>query len=154
MGPIKDLYTFGSNPQYSLDVGPDATGAVWVLLTRHIMDIADFRENQEYITILVYKGGKRVYYPHDPPPHIDGVRINSPHYLCKIILGAGSSRKYTLVVSQYEKTATIYYTLRAYATCPFSLTKIADPYKYIKEVICQICRLIDYILFIIPIDIR
>ncbi|KAI4456313.1 calpain-7 [Holotrichia oblita] len=45
-GPTKDLYTFGSNPQYSLDVGPDTTGAVWVLLTRHIMDIADFRENR------------------------------------------------------------------------------------------------------------
>ncbi|GJQ86062.1 hypothetical protein Trydic_g10262, partial [Trypoxylus dichotomus] len=132
-GPTKDLYTFSSNPQYTLDVGSDAAGAVWVLLTRHIMDIADFRENREYITVLVYKGGKRVYYPHDPPPYIDGVRINSPHYLCKIILGPGSSRKYTLVVSQYEKTATIYYTLRAYATCPFSLTKIADPYKYTKE---------------------
>ncbi|KAI4456316.1 calpain-7 [Holotrichia oblita] len=133
-GPTKDLYTFGSNPQYSLDVGPDTTGAVWVLLTRHIMDIADFRENREYITVLVYKGGKRVYYPHDPPPYIDGVRINSPHYLCKIILGPGSARKYTLVVSQYEKTATIYYTLRAYATCPFSLTKIGDPYRCTKEI--------------------
>lgn len=45
-----------------------------------------------------------------------------------------SSRKYTLVVSQYEKTATIYYTLRAYATCPFTLTKIVDPYKFTKEI--------------------
>lgn len=110
------------------------------------MDIADFRENREYITVLVYKGGKRVYYPHDPPPYIDGVRINSPHYLCKIILAPGSARKYTLVVSQYEKTATIYYTLRAYATCPFSLTKIGDPYRYTKEVSSYSMSLIIMIL--------
>lgn len=69
----------------------------------------------------------------DPPPYIDGIRINSPHYLCKIILSPGA-RRYTLVVSQYEKTQTIYYTLRAYATCPFSLTKIEDRYNSVKEV--------------------
>jgi len=50
-------------------------GAVWLLLSRHILDIADFKDNKEYITLLVYKNnGKRVYYPFDPPPFIDGVR--------------------------------------------------------------------------------
>jgi calpain-7 len=62
-GPVKDAYNIGDNPQFSLDVQPDIKGSVWILLTRHITDIADFRENQEYITILVYKNdGKRVYY--------------------------------------------------------------------------------------------
>ncbi|XP_015603072.1 calpain-7 isoform X2 [Cephus cinctus] len=135
MGPVKDAYNIGDNPQFSLEVQPDVSGAIWILLTRHITDIADFRQNQEYITILVYKNdGKRVYYPHDPPPYIDGVRINSPHYLCKIKLGPGSASRYTLVVSQYEKTNTIYYTLRAYGTCVFTLRKMAEPYKYEKEV--------------------
>lgn len=64
MGPTKDLYTIGSNPQFSLDVGGEASGAIWILLTRHITDIQDFRENREFIAVLVYKGsGKRVYYP-------------------------------------------------------------------------------------------
>ncbi|XP_061383599.1 calpain-7-like isoform X2 [Danaus plexippus] len=130
-GPIKDAYTISENPQYSLKV--NGTGAVWLLLTRHITKIEDFRNNQEYITLLVYKNGKRVYYPHDPPPYIDGIRINSPHYLVKIIVGENSSDKYTLVVSQYEKTRTIYYTLRAYATCPFALAKL-DPYPYTKTI--------------------
>ena len=36
--------------------------------------------------MLVYKNdGQRVYYPYDPPPYIDGVRINSPHYLTKVL---------------------------------------------------------------------
>ncbi|CAG9835920.1 unnamed protein product [Diabrotica balteata] len=129
-GPVKDLYTISANPQFSLDVQGDSSGAVWLLLSRHITDIEDFRDNKEYITLFVYQGGRKIYYPFDPPPYIDGVKINSPHYLCKILLSPGSSRKFTVVVSQYEKSTTIYYTLRAYATLPFTLTKIVDPYKY------------------------
>lgn len=124
-GPSKDAYNVGDNPQFSLNV-PAGRGSIYVLLTRHITSIEDFRENKEYITLLVYnhKGGKRVYYPHDPVPFLDGVRINSPHYLCKIRLDPASARKYTLVVSQYEKTTTIFYTLRAYARQPFELKAI------------------------------
>lgn len=62
-GPIRDSYNIGENPQFSLEV-EKSSGAVWILLTRHITQIHDFRENREYITILVYKNnGKRVYYP-------------------------------------------------------------------------------------------
>jgi hypothetical protein len=70
----------------------------------------------------------------DPAPFIDGVRINSPHYLCKLLVSENSARCYTLVVSQYEKTNTIFYTLRAYATCPFSLAKIGSPYQHTRKV--------------------
>ncbi|XP_011297210.1 calpain-7 [Fopius arisanus] len=134
-GPVKDAYNIGDNPQFTLEVTSRISGAIWILLTRHITDIADFRQNQEYITVLVYKNnGKRVYYPHDPPPYIDGVRINSPHYLSKIKLDPTSESRYTLVISQYEKMNTIYYTLRAYGTCQFTLKKISDPYKFEKTI--------------------
>lgn len=53
------------------------------------------------------------------------MRINSPHYLCKIRLDPAQPRVYTLVVSQYEKTATIYYTLRAYCRSAFELRPLA-----------------------------
>ncbi|KAK2578643.1 hypothetical protein KPH14_012135 [Odynerus spinipes] len=133
IGPVKDVYNIGDNPQFLLEVQGNTTGAVWILLTRHITDIADFRENKEYITVLVYRNnGKRVYYPDEP--YIHGIRINSPHYLCKIKLENDSDTRYTLVISQYEKTHTIYYTLRAYATCPFKLWQIPQLYKYEKEI--------------------
>lgn len=67
----------------------------------------------------------------DPPPYIDGVRINSPHYLCKIRLDPNQEKNYTLVVSQYEKTTTIYYTLRAYSRNPFEFKAI--PCKFVGK---------------------
>lgn len=46
------------------------------------------------------------------------------------------THSYTLIISQYEKNSSIYYTLRVYSSCEFSLTKITDPYKkeYDKKV--------------------
>ncbi|XP_025406964.1 calpain-7-like isoform X2 [Sipha flava] len=128
-GPICDLYNISENPQFSLDVSIVNSGAVWVLLTRHITELQDFKVNREYITVLVYKNdGKRVHYPNDPEPYISGKRINSPHYLCKIVLNDKTPSKFTLVVSQYEKMNTIHYTLRAYATCPFTLKELTNTY--------------------------
>lgn len=73
-----------------------------------------------------------VYFLVDPKPYIDGTRINSPHYLCQMTVTEASS--YTLVVAQYEKTTTIHYTIRVYASCPFTITKIVDNYKHSKTV--------------------
>lgn len=128
-GPKKDSYNIGDNPQYRLEMKASQGGAVWILLTRHIVDKADFADNKEFITVLVYKtNGKKVFYPYDPPPYKDGVRINSPHYLCKLV-ESSPTEPCTLVISQYEKNNTIHYTLRVYATCEFSLTRFSDPYK-------------------------
>ena len=49
------------------------------------------------------------------------------------VIDESMPRRYTLVISQYEKTATLHFTLRVYSTLPFSLKKIGDPYKFKKE---------------------
>ncbi|XP_077516036.1 calpain-7-like isoform X2 [Amblyomma americanum] len=132
-GPVKDLYNIGENPQFTLELSRSGC-AVWILLTRHITDREDFANNREYICLLVYKNnGRKVYLPFDPPPYKDGVRINSPHYLCKMVVPQGGETRYTLVMSQYEKSNTIHYTLRAYSSCPFQLAPIKNPYKHVRE---------------------
>lgn len=97
---------------------------------------ADFAENKEFIAVVVYKNiqTRKVYYPYDPEPYRDSVRINSPHCLVQLLQEAGTTN-YTLVISQYEKNNTIHYTLRVYSTAPFVLRKIIDPYKVEKQVI-------------------
>lgn len=135
-GPVKDAYSLANNPQYKLEVQcPQGGAAVWVLLSRHITDKDDFANNREFITMVVYKtDGKKVYYPADPPPYIDGIRINSPHYLTKIKLTTPGTHTFTLVVSQYEKQNTIHYTVRVYSACSFTFSKIPSPYTISKQI--------------------
>lgn len=64
------------------------------------MDKADFADNKEYITVMVYKSGKKIHLPNDPKPLVDGARINSPHYLCQLKVTEPGVQKYTLVVAQ------------------------------------------------------
>lgn len=63
------------------------------------------------------------------------MRINSPHYLCKIHKDLSTNKKYTLVVSQYEKNTTIFYTLRAYSVNSFELKEINNNYQYAQEIV-------------------
>ncbi|VDQ00447.1 unnamed protein product [Trichobilharzia regenti] len=142
-GPKKDSYASAENPQYTLEVTAKVESPIWILLTRHIVDKADFAENKEFIAVVVYKDVKsrKVYYPYDPEPYRDSVRINSPHCLVKMLQDPGTCN-YVLLISQYEKSNTIFYTLRVYSTAPFKLSKIIDPYTVSKQVSYQLCHLI------------
>ncbi|CAF5174660.1 unnamed protein product, partial [Rotaria magnacalcarata] len=100
----------------------------------------DFAVNRVFITLFVYKnGGNKVYYPNEIKPLQDSVKTNSSHYLVKLVTDDEDSNGptfYTLVVSQYEKNIDIYYSLRVYATCQFSLTPVPEYYnpRYQQEI--------------------
>lgn len=115
----------GYNPQYALTVESGSPISARIVLTRHITAIKDFAENEEYITLHVFPGGKRVYYLDNPVSM--GTKINSPHYTVKLDLPPGK-HTFTLVVSQYEKSATIRYTIEAFSTAALSLAPIAPAY--------------------------
>ncbi|XP_032218240.1 calpain-7 [Nematostella vectensis] len=132
-GPKKDAYNVGDNPQYRLEIIDSPKPAtVWILLTRHITRKDDFAENKEFITVHVYKSdGKRVYYPDNP--FVEGTKINSPFYLSKVNVSSGKSL-FTLIISQYEKSTTIHYTLKVFSSAKFRLSPVIDPYKYEKKI--------------------
>ncbi|XP_020604869.1 calpain-7-like [Orbicella faveolata] len=132
-GPKKDVYNIGDNPQYKLELlSSDSDAVVWILLTRHITRKDDFAENKEFITVHVYKtDGGRVFYPDNP--FLEGTKINSPFYLAKLNAPKGTNR-FTLVVSQYEKTNTIHYTIKVFSSTEFRLSPVPVPYTVEKQV--------------------
>ncbi|KAF7256197.1 hypothetical protein EG68_05332 [Paragonimus skrjabini miyazakii] len=137
-GPKKDYYSCANNPQYLLEVRATVEAPIWILLTRHITDKADFADNKEFIAVVVYKDiqTRKVYSPFEVEPFRDSVRTNSPHCLVQLLQDPGTT-SYHLVVSQFEKNNTIYYTLRVYSTAPFTLSKLLDPYKIEKQITGQ-----------------
>uniref|UniRef100_A0A1I7T2G7 Calpain_III domain-containing protein n=1 Tax=Caenorhabditis tropicalis TaxID=1561998 RepID=A0A1I7T2G7_9PELO len=112
--------------------GKTTAAAVWILLTRHITAIDDFAVNKEFITLIVYETGQKIYIPTNPKPISDGVRINSPLYLCQLLNTKPGVTNYTLVVAQYEKTNTINYSLRVFSTTDIKLEPVKLPYSISK----------------------
>ncbi|KAG0164986.1 calpain 7, partial [Apophysomyces sp. BC1015] len=129
MGPKKDVYNLGYNPQFSLTMTvPDKKpAAIWLLLSKHIMVT---EENTDYITLHVYNNtnGERVYYPGEP--FKEGTYVNSPHILVRFNAPPGTS-EYTIVVSQHEKARSLYFSLRAFSLAPFKLLEV--PIRYSIE---------------------
>ncbi|CAO3624578.1 unnamed protein product [Cunninghamella blakesleeana] len=136
VGPKKDIYNLGYNPQFSLTVNvPDKKpAAVHLLLSKHIMVTEE--ENLDYITLHVYNdnNGERVFYPGEP--FKEGLYVNSPHILVRFNAPPGTS-KYTIIVSQHEKSRSLYFSLRAYSLAPFKLYEIPFPYSMEQKITGQ-----------------
>lgn len=73
-GPVKDLYNMQDNPQLSFVTNASEATEVFVLLSRHITDAKDFCDNKEFITVHIYRGGQRIFYPEDA--FLSGTKIN------------------------------------------------------------------------------
>ncbi|RUP49175.1 hypothetical protein BC936DRAFT_143130 [Jimgerdemannia flammicorona] len=132
MGPKKDVYNLGYNPQFSLEVtvNDPKPAAVWLLLSKHI---TIKEENKDYITLHLYAGtnGERVFYPGNPMK--EGTYVNSPHILVRFNAPQGTSR-YTIVVSQHEKLRSLNFTLRAYCMSAFNLMEVPKKYSFEQKI--------------------
>lgn len=86
---------------------------VWLLLSKHI---TRKEENKDFISLLIFSTDsaelKRIYYPDDPISK--GYYINSPHYLVRIKVPKGITRR-VLVISQVEKVNDLKMSLSAFS---------------------------------------
>ena len=65
---------------------------------------------------------------------VQGVKINTPHYLSQMEVPPGNIH-YNLIVSQLmEQMSLMYYTLKVYSTVPFHLEPVKEPYTHRKKV--------------------
>ena len=74
----------GENPQFMLEIKSSGPTVVWILLSRHIVDIQDFAHNKEYITchVCVYA------YPIDVSR--TRARIHVHHSVCATFVNIGA----------------------------------------------------------------
>ena len=127
VGPRKDTTTLGYDPQYHIHVkAPRSNGkssAVWLLLTRHVTVKEQEEKDDMFMALHVYnEGGSRIFYPSKPMKR--GTYTNNPHSLLRFDVPAGTSRSYTIVVSQYEKTSNVNFTLDVFSMSPFQMKEI------------------------------
>merc|ERR1712228_140582 len=161
VGPKNDSYNLGYNPQFTLDVDTDTNkeqkerdmndgngaGSVWILLSKHMEHSKrQEQDKNDFLTLHVYDENveqqtrdRRIF--HRKGALHSGTYINSPHYLLKIDVEKNnknnikqSVRRYTIVISQYEKKHNVSYTITAYSTLRARFKPIDDAklWKYQK----------------------
>ena len=136
------------------------TAAVWILLSRHVVN-KDFEADdmkqqgqtkQQYLTIHLYHNngneksagfgagrGKRMFF--GKKPFMTVPYSNNPHTLVRFDVPLQSSRQspvgasYTIVVSQYEKTRDLSFTLDVFSMAPFKLQPL--PRTFGREIMVQ-----------------
>jgi calpain-7 len=77
----------------------------------------------DFLTLHVYRGGakpRRVFYTGDDV-FVRGLYSNNPHNLTRFDMKDDDPGAYTLVVSQFDKTRDVRYTLSVFSTAPFRL---------------------------------
>uniref|UniRef100_A0A7S1PH61 Calpain catalytic domain-containing protein n=1 Tax=Percolomonas cosmopolitus TaxID=63605 RepID=A0A7S1PH61_9EUKA len=124
----RDKYNFSYNPQFQLTV--EGVEPIWIVLTRHCTKIDDSRNN--LITLHVYEEadyGDKVDYvrsPSDKRLVHGGTYVNNMHYrVCVSVSGLARqegkshhspTRRFVLVVSQYEEIDTIEFSISTYSS--------------------------------------
>lgn len=87
----------------------------------------------DFLTIHLLKTSsqkERIWYPHGPHSLINGAYTNNPHVLVRYDVTGPADEFISLVLSQYEKSNDMNYTLSCFCTEPFSL---GNPEKDLPE---------------------
>ena len=134
-GPKDDTFNVGENPQYILSLSDEAirqNATVWILISRHVSkqeqeggDVSDF------LTVHVHRNkGHRetIWYPGKSGNCcLTGAYTNNPHVLVRYDVLCEADKHLSLVLSQYQKTNDLRYTLSLYSTESFVLSKPRAP---------------------------
>jgi len=128
LGPKDDSYNIGENPQYIVSLDDDANmkkASLWILLSRHVnKQEQEGKHATEFLSLHVNRNSKkkeRLYYPNENRL-ITGAYLNNPHVLLRYDIKSREDKFLTLILSQYQKSKDMNYTLSCYCTSPFRIT--------------------------------
>jgi len=132
-GPADDTFNVGDNPQYFLALSKSAIqrkATIWILVSRHVTrQEQEGVEAHDFLTVHVHRNDakkRRVWYPGRSGKCIlQGAYTNNPHVLVRFDVSGPEDAFLSLVLSQYNKTNDLGYTLSCYSTDPFHLGEAA-----------------------------
>lgn len=148
-GPEDDTFNVGENPQYTLVLSDKAIAnqaTIWILISRHVTrqeqtgsDVSSFRsivvwclspscrpQATDYLTIHIHRNQsrERIWYPGASGDCVlTGCYTNNPHVLVRYDVEDSSDKNLSLVLSQYQKSNDLNFTLSCFCTEDFALGK-------------------------------
>ena len=95
-----------------------------------------FLQVNNFLTVHLLRNTEkkeRIWYPHDVNSLIDGAYTNNPHVLVRYDVSGPADKFISLVLSQYQKSQDLSYTLSCYCTEPFSLGRPHKDLPFLRE---------------------
>ena len=127
MGPTDDSFNVGENPQYTVTLSERAIktkATLWLLLSRHVTkQEQEGGEVRDYLTLHIHQikhAKQRVWYPNSKCI-LTGAYTNNQHVLIRYDVSGPEDRFLSIVLSQYQKSNDLSYTLACYCTQEFTL---------------------------------
>ena len=127
-GPSDDTFNCGENPQYIMTLSQSALtkrASIWILVSRHVTkQEQEGCEVKDYLTVHLHRNDRtkdRIWYPRTKRNVLTGAYTNNPHCLVRYDVTDPSDEYLSIVLSQYEKSHDLGYTLSCFCTEPFQL---------------------------------
>eukprot|EP00567_Pseudictyota_dubia_P006409 CAMPEP_0197438408 /NCGR_PEP_ID=MMETSP1175-20131217/5418_1 /TAXON_ID=1003142 /ORGANISM="Triceratium dubium, Strain CCMP147" /LENGTH=899 /DNA_ID=CAMNT_0042968133 /DNA_START=47 /DNA_END=2743 /DNA_ORIENTATION=- len=132
-GPSDDSFNVGDNPQYILTMSDKALqkkSSIWILLSRHVTkQEQEGMEVQDYLTLHIHRNTRekdRMWYPGGKKCVLRGAYTNNCHVLVRYDVAGPEDKYLSLVLSQYQKSHDLGFTLSCFCTNSF---KLGQPMK-------------------------
>lgn len=132
MGPLDDSFNVGENPQYVVSLSDAAIkkhATLWVQISRHVTkQEQEGAESSDFLTVHIHRTSspqERVWYPGKSGNCVlTGAYTNSPQVLVRYDIADPKDKNLVLVLSQYQRSDDLAYTLSCYCTESFSFGKL------------------------------
>lgn len=139
-GPADDSFNIGENPQYLLTLSEKALNSnatVWILLSRHVTkQEQEGSEASDFLTLHIHRNNskkQRIWYPGGKTCVLTGAYTNNPHVLVRYDVRP-EDKFLSLVLSQYQKSNDLGYTISCFCTKSFKIGYPAKEHRHMINI--------------------
>lgn len=137
-GPLDDTFNVGENPQYVVALSDTAIkkqATLWIQVSRHVSkQEQEGGEVQDYLTVHIHRTSslkERVWYPGKSGKCVlTGAYTNNPQVLVRYDIMDPADKYLVLVLSQYQRSSDLAYTLSCYCTENFNFGRTQTDLLY------------------------